>query len=126
MTPSRPDIILASASPSRRKLLEAAGVEFRAIAAGVDENAIKRRHDPQKNGFGELAAELASRKALAVADRHTGALVIQGETLHYDTDLCLGCGLCVELCPREALSLYLDETKPQPLDVDRVRTTLAS
>ena len=76
MTPSRPDIILASASPSRRKLLEAAGVEFRAIAAGVDENAIKRRHDPQKNGFGELAAELASRKALAVADRHTGALVI--------------------------------------------------
>jgi septum formation protein len=76
MTPSRPDIILASASHSRRKLLEAAGVEFRAIAAGVDEAAIKRRHDPLKGGFGDLAAELASQKALAVADRIRDALVI--------------------------------------------------
>lgn len=76
MTPPRPDIILASASHSRRKLLEAAGVDFRAVAAGVNEAAIKRRHDPHKGGFGELAAELASQKALAVADRHAGALVI--------------------------------------------------
>jgi septum formation protein len=76
MTPSRLDIILASTSLSRRKLLEAAGVDFRAMAAGVDEDAIKRRHDPHKGGFGELAAQLASQKALAVADRHAGALVI--------------------------------------------------
>jgi septum formation protein len=81
MTPVRPDIILASASQSRRKLLEAAGVEFRAIAAGVDEAAIKRRHDPLNNGFGELASELASQKALAVADRHRGALVIGADQL---------------------------------------------
>jgi septum formation protein len=76
MTPSRPDIILASASHSRRKLLEAAGVEFRAVAAGVDEAEIKRRHDLLKGDFGELAVQLASHKALEVADRHTGALVI--------------------------------------------------
>jgi septum formation protein len=81
MTPSRPDIILASASHSRRKLLEAAGVEFRTIAAGVDEAAIKRRHDPHKSGFGELAAELASQKALAVAERNTGALVIGADQM---------------------------------------------
>lgn len=76
MMPSRHDIILASASHSRCKLLEAAGVDFRAIAAGVDEDAIKRRHDPLSGGFGELAAQLASQKALAVAERHAGALVI--------------------------------------------------
>ena len=76
-----PDIILASASHSRRKLLEAAGVEFRAIAAGVDEAAIKRRHDPLKGDFGELAAEVASRKALAVADAHPGALVIGADQI---------------------------------------------
>jgi septum formation protein len=76
MTPPRPNIILASASHSRRELLEAAGVEFRATAAGVDEAAIKRRHDPLKGNFGDLAAQLASHKALMVADRHPGALVI--------------------------------------------------
>ena len=76
MTPSRTAIILASASHSRRKLLEAAGVEFRAVTAGVDEAAIKRRHDRKKEGFGELAVQLASQKALAIADRHSGALVI--------------------------------------------------
>jgi len=81
MMPSRPDIILASASPSRRKLLEAAGVEFRAIAADVDEAAIKRLHDPLKGGFGELAAQLASLKALAVADRQPGALVIGADQI---------------------------------------------
>lgn len=76
MTPPQPDIILASASYSRRQLLEAAGVGFRAMPAGVDEAAIKRRHDPRERGFGELAVQLASRKALAVAGRHAGALVI--------------------------------------------------
>jgi septum formation protein len=81
MTPARPDIILASASHSRRRLLEAAGVDFRAVAADVDETAIKRRHDPLKRCFGELAAQLASRKALAVADQHPGALVIGADQM---------------------------------------------
>ena len=81
MTPPQTDIILASASHIRGKLLEAAGVEFRAIAAGVDESAIKCGHDPNKGGFGELAAQLASHKALAVAERHTGALVIGADQI---------------------------------------------
>jgi septum formation protein len=79
--PVRPDIILASASHSRRKLLEAAGIAFRAIAADVDEAAIKRRHDPLKGSFGGLAVQLASQKALAVADRHPEALVIGGDQI---------------------------------------------
>jgi septum formation protein len=81
MTPSRPDIILASASRSRRKLLEAAGVAFRIVAPGVDEAAIKRRHDLLRDGFGGLAVHLASQKALAVAERHTGALVIGADQI---------------------------------------------
>jgi septum formation protein len=73
---SQTDLILASASHSRRKLLEAAGISFRTMAAGVDEAAIKRRHDQLKGGFGDLAAQLASQKALAISDRHPDALVI--------------------------------------------------
>jgi septum formation protein len=85
MTPTRPDIILASASPSRRKLLVAAGVDFRAIAAGVDEDAIKRRHDTHNEDFGELAAQLASHKALSVAGLNPEALVIGADqVLEFD------------------------------------------
>jgi septum formation protein len=76
MTKAAADLILASASHSRRKLLEAAGVTFRTMPAGVDEAPIKRGHVPSRSSFGDLAAELAIAKALAVASHHPDALVI--------------------------------------------------
>lgn len=76
MTGGEGGIILASASHSRRKLLEAAGVTFRAVPAGVDESAIKRGHAGLEAGFADVAARLAVHKALAVASRHPDALVI--------------------------------------------------
>jgi septum formation protein len=105
MTPSRPDIILASASPSRRELLEAAGVEFRAIAACVDEAEIKRRHDPLNGGFGDLAAELASQKALAVAGRHTGALVIGADQMLVFDGEAFDKPDCIETARRQLMRL---------------------
>ena len=76
MTPTGGGIILASASASRRRLLEAAGVTFRAVSAGVDEGAIKSEHALLNAGFGDLAAQLALRKALAVSASQPSSLVI--------------------------------------------------
>lgn len=78
---SADDIILASASHSRRKLLEAAGVTFRTMAAGVDEAAIKREHAARATGFDDLAARLAMQKALTVADRCSDSLVIGADQI---------------------------------------------
>lgn len=33
---------------------------------------------------------------------------------------CMGCELCVEQCPRQALTLEIDPDKPLPLDLDRL------
>ncbi|HQP30999.1 MAG TPA: 4Fe-4S binding protein [Deltaproteobacteria bacterium] len=38
---------------------------------------------------------------------------------------CMGCGLCIEHCPHGALSLYVDESKPLPLDIDLVKERFA-
>jgi septum formation protein len=66
--------ILASASPARRKLLQAAGIEHRAIVSGVDESVI------QASSGEALAGTLAELKARAVAGSAgvagTGALVL--------------------------------------------------
>lgn len=76
MTKAEGDIVLASASQTRRKLLEGAGIVFRAVPAGVDEAAMKRGHVLLSEGFDHLATQLARQKALVVAARNPGALVI--------------------------------------------------
>ncbi len=68
-------IVLASTSPYRRQLLERLALPFSCDAPGVDESAVKSAG----GGPFELAAELARRKALAVAERHPGAVVIGGD-----------------------------------------------
>mgnify|MGYP001088437470 CR=1 FL=1 len=67
-------LVLASASPRRRRLLEQIGLRFQADPAHVDETALP----------GETAVEhverLARAKAMAVAARHPDALVVAGDT----------------------------------------------
>ena len=76
--PGRHDLILASASISRRRLLEAAGLSFRVVPADIDEAALKRSLMSDKStARGNAVAEaLARAKAEAVSRRVPGALVI--------------------------------------------------
>ncbi len=69
-------LVLASASPSRRMLMENAGLNFRAIAAEIDERAVELEIEHRALGPDELALELASSKALEVSSRFPQALVI--------------------------------------------------
>ena len=55
-------LILASTSPIRRQMLDAAGVDYRAVAPDVDEAEVKARYsDPA-----QIAGELAAAKACSV------------------------------------------------------------
>jgi septum formation protein len=71
-------LILASASPFRRRMLEAAGLEFEVVSAGVDEAALKRdlAGATPRPGPPAVAEALARAKAEAVARRHPAALVV--------------------------------------------------
>jgi septum formation protein len=69
------DLLLASASPFRRRLLEAAGVRFRVVPADVDETVLKRGL-AGKVGPEGLAEALAAAKATAVSALNPGDLVI--------------------------------------------------
>jgi septum formation protein len=69
------DLLLASASVFRRKLLEAAGVAFRVVPAQVDEAEIKA-HLASEVEPAALAEALAAAKAEAVSARFPGAMVI--------------------------------------------------
>lgn len=73
----RLSLILASTSPIRSSMLNAAGVDFEAAAPGVDEQAIKG----QEQEPGALASKLAAAKALAVAARHPGAWTIGSDSV---------------------------------------------
>lgn len=59
----RPTLILASASPARRKLLSEAGIDAEVLVSGVDEASVNANR-PEA-----LCAVLARLKAHAVADR---------------------------------------------------------
>jgi septum formation protein len=65
-------LLLASTSPTRRKLLESAGLPVDTQAPGIDERAI----DPQNPDALDLARRLAAEKALAVSRRHPERLVL--------------------------------------------------
>lgn len=69
-------LVLASASSSRRMLMENAGLNFQAVAAQIDERAVEREIEHRALGPDELALELASSKALEVSSRFPQALVI--------------------------------------------------
>lgn len=69
-------IVLASASPRRRELLERAGARFRVDPAHVDETP------PQGASPEEAARAIARRKALAVAARAgAGDVVLAADTV---------------------------------------------
>jgi septum formation protein len=70
-------LILASTSPIRRAMLDAAGVEHEAIAPGVDEQSLKAKLPDAAR----IAPELAAAKALAVSAAHPDASVIGSDSV---------------------------------------------
>jgi septum formation protein len=78
------NLVLASASPRRREILERLGFEFQILATGVEENAI-RCSDHRR--FTVLAAE---RKADAACRLRSGATIIAADTIVVCGDSRLG------------------------------------
>jgi len=66
-------IILASASPRRRQILEQAGLVFEVMESNIDENI--------KGTAKEQVETLAIRKAEAIAKREPAAVIIAADTL---------------------------------------------
>lgn len=79
---SRP-LILASGSPYRRKMLEAAGLAFHVVPADVNEAALKRGLAAQtpKPIPASVADALARAKAQSVSVRHPDATVIGADQI---------------------------------------------
>lgn len=77
-------LILASGSPRRRELLEAAGLDFEVIPSPAEEI-----HDASL-GMAGLCEENARLKAAAVAALHPDAVVIGADTLVFLEDEPLG------------------------------------
>ena len=72
---SEPRIILASASPRRRELLELIGIPYTAVPADIDESIIG------DETAAILAERLAKKKASVVANLHRDALIIAADTV---------------------------------------------
>ncbi|MER2536698.1 MAG: Maf-like protein [Rhizobiaceae bacterium] len=95
-------LILASASPFRRKMLTDAGLTVEAVPASIDERAVEKTVEGSGVSPEDIAAILAEAKALDVSDTRPGALV-------------LGCD--------QTLSLG-DEVLHKPADMEAARRRL--
>jgi septum formation protein len=74
-------VVLASGSPTRRTLLEAAGVAFEVAPARIDEEALRQRLKADHADAAGIAAALAAAKAREVSRRHAGRLVIGADQI---------------------------------------------
>ena len=74
-------ILLASASPTRARLLEAAGVAFAVEPAAIDEGPIKHEMRLAGRPAIECARALARAKAATISARHPDTLVIGADQL---------------------------------------------
>ena len=79
MQAGAPALVLASASAARAGLLASAGLAFEAVAAGIDEDAVKRQGRDAGTSPEAVALQLAGLKAAAV-DR-SGAVVIGADQI---------------------------------------------
>ena len=78
-------LVLASRSPRRRELLARLVPDYVCDTPDVDEDGIVAGMDPAV-----AASRLALEKALAVAPRHPGALILGCDTLVVRDGVCLG------------------------------------
>jgi len=74
-------LILASSSSSRRRMLEDAGVSFTIAAPNVDEDLMKDVLVGGGAEAGVVADALAQAKAIAISERHRDALVLGADQI---------------------------------------------
>ncbi|MGB3712757.1 MAG: Maf family protein [Erythrobacter sp.] len=75
----RAPLVLASKSASRRAMLDAAGIAYRAVPANIDERAVEREWS---GGEGDhVVAGLSAAKALAVEPPKSEAFVLGSDSL---------------------------------------------
>jgi septum formation protein len=75
------ELVLASASRSRQRMLTAAGVPFRVSAADLNETSLVADLWDKGADAGGIAAALAAQKAIMVSRRSPGALVLGGDSV---------------------------------------------
>jgi len=76
-----PALILASASRSRRRLLEQAGVVAEVVPVALDEAAVKHSLRAEGADASQVAQALAELKARRVAQQRPGALVLGADQM---------------------------------------------
>jgi septum formation protein len=99
-------LILASSSPTRKALLDKAGLRFVTQPAAIDERAIEDEALSAGADARDLAMLLARRKAEAVSATHPGAIVIGA-----DQTLALGLELLHKPTSLEDASAQLDHLR---------------
>ena len=72
-------LILASGSPRRKEILDTMGLKFSVDVSDADESFAGT---PE-----EMVLELSRRKALAVASRHSGAMILAADTLVFGDEV---------------------------------------
>ncbi|MDG6094264.1 Maf family nucleotide pyrophosphatase [Acetobacter sp. AN02] len=75
------DLILASTSVTRQKILSSAGVPFTAVRPEVNEGPLKEEGRAHGSTPDEVASALARAKAAAVSALHPGSLVIGADQM---------------------------------------------
>jgi len=81
----RHELILASASRARRRMMEAAGLEFTVVPSQLDEQAARAAMGEQGAlpPPDEIAQRLAQAKAVDISRRHHRALVVGADQVLY-------------------------------------------
>jgi septum formation protein len=81
LQPDRPELVLASGSAARVKLLRGAGLRFRAIPVALDEEPVREAARGAGAGAAEAAIALAKAKARAGSEMAPEALVIGADQI---------------------------------------------
>ena len=64
------------------------------------------------NGCGICAEDVCHFSAITMDEAEPGAVI--------DFDKCMGCGVCQDVCPVEAISLRREPSKGEPLDIEEL------
>jgi septum formation protein len=100
------DLILASTSATRQRLLQAAGLRFMAEAAHIDETSVIESLTAEKAKPRDVADVLAELKALKISNRHPEATVIGADQV-----LSLGTEMFQKPADRDAARLQLQRLR---------------